>query len=148
MKTQIDLGGQPITIQAKDASGLLVAFKRLNDQERDALYTPGHMFCLEDGQRKILYLALDPRMEPPKDGVLQQWIKASCPPEEAGQYLVRVCVDFKYGPKETHYEVDLAWYDEVWYKDGSHGYQWTSILNDWDEGGGCEITHWMKLPEV
>ncbi len=26
------------------------------------------------------------------------------------------------------------------------GYEWM-ITNDWDEGEGCEITHWMPLPE-
>ena len=28
-----------------------------------------------------------------------------------------------------------------------HYYEWM-ITNDWDEGEGCEITHWMPLPEA
>ena len=27
-----------------------------------------------------------------------------------------------------------------------YGFTWM-ITNDWDEGEGCEITHWMPLPE-
>jgi hypothetical protein len=27
-----------------------------------------------------------------------------------------------------------------------YGFMWM-ITNDWDEGEGCKITHWMPLPE-
>jgi hypothetical protein len=43
--------------------------------------------------------------------------------------------------------VDLG--ERVWcfdYRTMEHSYAW-SIMNDWDEGEGCEITHWMPLPE-
>ena len=33
------------------------------------------------------------------------------------------------------------------YRTMEHSYVW-SIMNDWDEGEGCEITHWMPLPEA
>ena len=32
------------------------------------------------------------------------------------------------------------------YRTMEQSYVW-SIMNDWDEGEGCEITHWMPLPE-
>jgi hypothetical protein len=32
------------------------------------------------------------------------------------------------------------------YRTGEHYCEWM-ITNDWDEGEGCEITHWMPLPE-
>lgn len=43
--------------------------------------------------------------------------------------------------------IDLG--EIVRYYDGrtnKYGYTWM-ITNDWDEGEGCEITHWMPLPE-
>jgi hypothetical protein len=33
------------------------------------------------------------------------------------------------------------------YRTMEQSYVW-SIMNDWDEGEGCEITHWMPLPEA
>lgn len=33
------------------------------------------------------------------------------------------------------------------YRTMEHHYEW-AITNDWDEGEGCEITHWMPLPEA
>ena len=33
------------------------------------------------------------------------------------------------------------------YRTKEHNYEW-SMTNDWDEGEGCEITHWMPLPEA
>ena len=33
------------------------------------------------------------------------------------------------------------------YRTGKYEHYW-EILHDWDEGEGCEITHWMPLPEA
>ena len=43
--------------------------------------------------------------------------------------------------------IDLGEIVQCW--DGrtnKYGFTWM-ITNDWDEGEGCEITHWMPLPE-
>lgn len=43
--------------------------------------------------------------------------------------------------------VDLAeMYPYKNYLTGEEGVQW-EIFNDWDEGQGCKITHWMPLPQ-
>lgn len=122
-------------------------FAELDEKDAVELFKPGHRFVLEKGNDKIMYVALDPRQEPPKDGKFQpKWISVEDrlpTPEESGQCLVRVRSGGPiYGGWE--YNIDFAWWDEYWTLDGDHGYTWTCIQNDWD--GEVTITHWMPLP--
>ena len=76
----------------------------------------------------------------------QSWIdaKVALPPPHFEQYLVRVRSGGPdYGGWE--YNTDLAWWGEYWDLNGSHGYDWKTILHDWD--GDVQITHWMKIPD-
>ena len=66
------------------------------------------------------------------------------PPAKLEQYLIRVRSGGPiYGGWE--YDTDLGWWGEYWGPNGSHGYDWHSILNDWD--GEVTITHWMRIPD-
>lgn len=43
--------------------------------------------------------------------------------------------------------IDLGEIVQYWNgRTNEYGFMWM-ITNDWDEGEGCEITHWMPLPE-
>lgn len=43
--------------------------------ESGRLFTPGNRFCFEFGEKKIMYVALDPRQKPPEHGIFEpQWI--------------------------------------------------------------------------
>lgn len=51
-------------------------FPKLRDEyESGRLFTPGNRFCFEAGKQKIMYVALDPRQEPPEHGIFRpKWI--------------------------------------------------------------------------
>ena len=121
-------------------------FADLEAKDKENLFTPGHRFVLECGNDKIMYVALDPRQKPPENGIFQPWISVDDelpPPTRCEQYLVRVRSGGPpYGGWE--YAVDFAWWGECW-QNGSYGYDWTTICNDWD--GEVTITHWMKIPD-
>lgn len=125
---------------------LTALFAKLEEADKANLFTPGHKFVLECGNEKIMYVALDPRQQPPVHGLFTPWISVDDelpPPAKCEQYIVRVRSG---GPLYGGwmYDVDLAWWGEYW-QQGKHGYDWNSILNDWD--GDVTITHWMKIPE-
>ena len=88
-----------------------------------------------------------PLAEPPSWKV-QQWISVEDelpPPDQFREYLVRVRSGGPlYGGWEYH--TDLAWWSEYRASDGAHGYDWNSILTDWD--GDVTITHWMPIPDL
>ena len=124
-------------------------FQKPHDEsELGRLFTPGNRLCFECGNKKIMYVALDPRQKPPEKGLFQPWISVedALPPparSRCEQYLVYVrSGGGPYGDYE--YNIDFAWWGEYWNKN-DHGYDWTCICSDWD--GDVTITHWMPLPE-
>lgn len=146
MNDFLDLGGE-ISFTAESTPELLKFFEAMAEDDKAMLFTPGHCFTLMNGDKRIQYVALDPRQKPPKHGLFQEWISVEDdlpPPDNFTEYLVRVrCGGPLYGGWE--YDNDLAWWSEYWGKDGSHGYDWNSILTDWD--GEVTITHWMPIPD-
>lgn len=76
-----------------------------------------------------------------------RWISVEehLPPEVPGNYLVRVRSG---GPPygDWEYNYDIAWWGEYWDLDGKHGFDWVSIICDWD--GDVQITHWMRIPDL
>jgi hypothetical protein len=69
-------------------------------------------------------------------------------PELCGHYIVVVKYNHKRDEKEAVTDIDIAtWGETVSLVTGIRTFEWTSMLNDWDEGNGAEITHWMPLPE-
>ena len=123
--------------------------KLMDEYQTGRLFTPGNRFCFEAGNKKIMYVALDPRQKPPENGLFTpQWISvedALPPPAECQTYLVRVRSG---GPDYGgwDYDYDIATWGYVKYlKTGLETYEWTSIVCDWD--GEVSITHWMPLPD-
>ena len=144
---QRSLGFDPLVVEAKATPEILEFFRKLEWDDRANLFVPGNCFELIDGERKILYAALDPRQRPPKDGKLNEWISVDdeLPPEIPGEYLVAVRSG---GPPygEWEYNYDIGYWNEYWDRDGRHGFDWVSITCDWD--GDVKITHWMPIPEL
>ena len=125
---------------------LFKLFAELDEKDAVELFMPGHRFVLENGENKIMYVALDPRQKPPEHGLFQHWISMDdqLPPEIPGEYLVRVRSG---GPPygDWEYNYDIGYWNEYWDKDGKHGFDFISIICDWD--GDVKITHWMPIPE-
>ena len=68
-------------------------------------------------------------------------------PEVCGHYIVAVKYNHKRDEKEAVTDIDIAtWGETVSLVTGDRSFEWTSLLNDWDEGNGAEITHWMPMP--
>ena len=112
----------------------------------ERLFTPGNTFCFEALDKKIMYVALDPRQKPPELGFFQPWISVEDrlpPPADCDKYLVYVrSGGGPYGDYE--YNIDFAWWGK-YYQNGVSEYDWTCIGTDWD--GDVQITHWMSIPE-
>ena len=83
------------------------------------------------GYRKQEWISVDERL--PEDGLSYE-----------GFYPVDCLLAAKVGDR-----VVVDWgtrYVSFSYRTGKAEPYW-EILHDWDEGQGCEITHWMPLPE-
>lgn len=114
---------QQIEEMAKELCGMNIACK---DCKLDKL-------CLARNSADILYNAGYHK---------QEWISVE---ERLPEPYERCLVAAKVGDRMV---VDLG--ERTWvhdYRKNESYYEWI-ITNDWDEGEGCEITHWMPLPET
>lgn len=135
-----------MTFTAESTPELLKFFENLEAEDKASLFIPGNSFELIYEDKRIQYVALDPRQRPPKNGLFMPWIRVEddLPPHELDEYLVKLRTG---GPVYGGWEdnLDIATWGEVYYPDGTSDYDWTSIMMDWD--GEVEVTHWMRIPK-
>ena len=122
--------------------------KLLDEYSFGRLFTPGNRICFETADKKILYVALDPKQKPPEHGLFQEWISVEdrLPPQaKCEQYLV--CVRSGGGVYGNYeYNIDFAWWGMIYDLNNREcGCGWETVLNDWD--GDVQITHWMPMPD-
>ena len=101
-------------------------FPKLDEEYRlERLFTPGNTFCFEALDKKIVYVALDPRQKPPEHGLFQQWISVEeqLPPEceEALLFYERNAWD-EHNERYRKKDIDVGWQcDGHWHVDGCSG---------------------------
>lgn len=105
-------------------------YPKLSDEYSSGrLFTPGNRICFETGDKKILYVALDPKQKPPEHGLFQEWISVEdrMPPEY--ELVLTISTEGDY---------------HIFYHDHVYRYPFNIGPN---HRRYYQVTHWMPLPD-